>query len=291
MARLLQEQGKNMARTWQEHDQNIMAITWQESRVCIAVLGLLFVQGEGSVARQEHGKNMARAWPWSCHVFAMLLIWSCHGLAMLLPWFWHALAMLLTCSGHALAMRWPCFCHALVSVRQEHGNNMGRARQDHDKSTVSMVVVGVGVEEQGKNMARACQETWQYHCITWHGKNMAARSWHDLGMDGFAMFLQYYSCHTIARVLPWMVLPCSCHALPFDMIWPCPCLALDLHLPRSCHWKSKARTWQEHGKNMEEHGKNMARAWHEHGMGLPCSSPVIDMILPWSCHGIARLLP
>jgi hypothetical protein len=76
MARLWQEHGKNMARTWQEHDQSIMAITWQESHLCIAVFGLLFVLGEGSVARQEHGKNMARAWPWSCHVFAMLLIWS-----------------------------------------------------------------------------------------------------------------------------------------------------------------------------------------------------------------------
>jgi hypothetical protein len=102
--------GKNMAITWQEHDDEIiiiMAITWTELllRLSIAVPGLLckgreVLQGS-SMARtwQEHGNNSGQV-----ITMLLLLLWSCHGRAMFLPWCCHALAI------------WPCPCHARAMV-------------------------------------------------------------------------------------------------------------------------------------------------------------------------------
>jgi hypothetical protein len=70
--------------------------------------------------------------------------------------------------GKRMAITWQEHGKNMARAWQYHGKNMPRPCQEHGSMVV--VVVGVGVEEQGKNTDKARQE---HHGKINQGKNVA----------------------------------------------------------------------------------------------------------------------
>ena len=68
-----------------------------------------------------------------------------------------------------------------------------------------------------------------------------------------------------------MLLPCSCHAIPMELL--CNCHAIAMQLPCDCHAVAMI----------------LPSDCHTIAMQLPCNCHVIAMILPCYCHAIAML--